>query len=247
MPKGVYPRTQNQLKAAKINLAKGREPKARERAAETIKELAKTKEWKNSVSEGTKKAIHRPEVRKRHLEGIAKRFGRLTKTSNFVIPILATRLKIADEYIERFWKRVDVKGEDECWKYLGYKNRQGYGEYWNGSRVAAHRFVMMLVLGHELQENEQALHLCDNPPCCNPAHLYIGTNADNMKDKMKRGRHRAAQGSQHPMAKLTEKEVLEIRRLYKTGNCTYPELGNLFGVGRCVIGSIVRRKTWKHI
>ena len=70
MPRGVYPRTLNQLKAAKANLAKGRELPARRKAAETLKELAQTDEWREKVSQATTQAMHRPEVRKRHLQGL---------------------------------------------------------------------------------------------------------------------------------------------------------------------------------
>jgi len=70
MPKGVYPRTKNQLKAAKINFAKGREPKARIKAAQTLKKIAKNPEWCHKVSIATKIAMHSPEIRKKHLKGL---------------------------------------------------------------------------------------------------------------------------------------------------------------------------------
>jgi len=76
MPRGVYPRTANQLRAAKANLAKGREPKARAKAAKTLKKIAEDEEWREKVSKATKKAMYRPDVRRRHLKGLARALER---------------------------------------------------------------------------------------------------------------------------------------------------------------------------
>ncbi len=81
MPRGVYPRTKNQLEAAKKNLAKGREKPAREKAAASLRTLAKTEEWRRRVSNGTKKALNQPETRKKHLEAIKQ--SQETKGINF--------------------------------------------------------------------------------------------------------------------------------------------------------------------
>ncbi len=85
---------------------------------------------------------------------------------------------------ERYRSRIDVRGPGECWPWTGYTNRQGYGQN-NSERV--HREVLIAVTG---MEGPQACHSCDNPPCCNPHHLRWGTNSDNQRDAVARGRHR---------------------------------------------------------
>lgn len=195
MPRGVYPRTPNQLKAAKANLAKGREPAARARASKTLKKIAQDEGWRRKVSEATKAAMRRPEVREKHLKGLAKASGYdLTPSPNSIIPLsLALSTYIAQEYVDRFWARVDIKGDDECWLFQG--TVQEYGSFWiGGVEMASHRFVVMLKIGRKLEEGEQALHHCDNPPCVNPSHLCPNTNADNMADKMARGRFSNGRG-----------------------------------------------------
>lgn len=87
---------------------------------------------------------------------------------------------------ERFWKRVDKSGPNGCWQWLGYRQKFGHG--WLGSRYGlAHRYAWKFLVG-PLADAECLLHHCDNPPCVNPSHLYIGTRADNARDKMMRGR-----------------------------------------------------------
>lgn len=82
MPRGVYPRTANQLRAAAANLAKGREPAAREKATEKLREIARDPNWRDRVSEATTAAMHRPEVREKHLVGLAAQSGYNFKSGN---------------------------------------------------------------------------------------------------------------------------------------------------------------------
>lgn len=88
---------------------------------------------------------------------------------------------------ERFWERVDKGSEDECWEWEGTMYYNGYGQFWNGEReLGAHRFSKRLD-GEEPGEL-QVNHHCDNRSCVNPAHLYIGTQSQNMKDAWERSR-----------------------------------------------------------
>jgi hypothetical protein len=89
-------------------------------------------------------------------------------------------------------------------------------------------------------------HRCDVPACVNPAHLFLGTHADNMADMKRKGRNPTGNGEDNPRAKFTADQVLEIRRLYGTG-VTQVELGQRFGVAQAHISQIVLRKIWTSV
>lgn len=93
----------------------------------------------------------------------------------------------------RFWDRMDRSGgPDACWPWLGGRTRYGYGRFMRNRRsVGAHREALERTLGRTLEPGEVACHHCDNKPCCNPAHLYAGSAADNNRDALTRGRHRS--------------------------------------------------------
>lgn len=90
---------------------------------------------------------------------------------------------------DRFWARVEKRGPDECWPWTGYRDAKGYGQIALNRRTAegAHRVSWALARG-EIPDGIHVLHRCDNPPCCNPAHLFLGTHADNMWDMKAKGR-----------------------------------------------------------
>lgn len=116
---------------------------------------------------------------------------------------------------ERFWEYVDIRSSEECWEWKGSKTAANYGLiYWQDSLQYAHRLSLELD-GRPVPPKWHACHTCDNPPCVNPNHLFVGTPHDNVKDKVKKGRH--AFGENHPKAKLTDTDVLEIRKLASEG------------------------------
>ena len=158
---------------------------------------------------------------------------------------------------ERLWSKVDVKGENECWPWKAMITESGYGRVWiNDKGYYAHRVIYELANPGSISLSAPKdrfgsgflRHKCDNPPCCNPAHLEIGTQADNMQDKVKRGRSRWFGSSVNsPRAKFTADEVREIRFLYSTKRANQPALAKLYEVSESTIGFIVYRRYYADI
>ena len=96
-----------------------------------------------------------------------------------------------DERVSSFWKRVDRKGDDECWDWLGYRLKLGYGQVCvGGGKFVASRVAYFLHRGVDPGEL-MVCHKCDRPPCCNPGHTFLGTVHDNADDMIAKGRHRS--------------------------------------------------------
>ena len=142
---------------------------------------------------------------------------------------------------EEFWVRVDQSGgPDSCWEWKKGRNSKGYGEFLtDGKSMLAHRYAYTLVNG-PIPKGMMVCHVCDNPPCCNPTHLFSGTGADNMQDAAQKGRIQSH-------AKLTEEQVKEIRAKYKFREYSATRLGREYGVYDWTILCIVNRITWKHV
>ena len=124
------------------------------------------------------------------------------------------------------WEKVEIKQPHECWPWKGYKNEEGYGRTWiNDNGYYAHRVIFNLVYPNVIQlsapksthESGFLLHTCDNPSCCNPAHLFVGTHADNMADKVSKGRSPNFSGDNGPRCKLTMEQANEMREKRKNG------------------------------
>jgi len=122
----------------------------------------------------------------------------------------------------------------------------GYGRVRRGKRTHyAHRVAYELLVG-PIPEGMCVLHRCDTPPCVNPAHLFLGTIADNNQDMVQKGRGIAKSGEQHCRARLTEDDVLAIRARAAAGETQRP-LAREYGVDQATISNIVTRKSWKHV
>lgn len=157
-----------------------------------------------------------------------------------------------EEYYEHTRKRLlkGIKENNGCWEWQGSLNNKGYpfqswGQKPNKKKTTLHR-VSYLVWKGEIEKGKCVLHKCDNPKCINPEHLYIGTYKDNTKDVLDRGRGNAPKGSKAGMSKLTEWQVVEIRKMREEGK-TLKEIGDHFSMTGANICDICKRKTWKHV
>lgn len=146
---------------------------------------------------------------------------------------------------ERLWGKIDQHGPDECWPYRGGRSG-GYGSFWNGETVThAHREVWISING-SIRDGLFVLHKCDNRICCNPAHLFLGTNADNMEDMRHKGRRKGMLlGDDNGRAVLMAQQVVLIRQRFDNGISSVSALADEYKVWRTTIRDIVNRVTWK--
>jgi hypothetical protein len=125
-----------------------------------------------------------------------------------------------------FWANVPSHLEpDSCWEWQG-ASVTGYGRF---GQVRVHRAMYADTHG-PIPDGLHVLHHCDNPPCCNPAHLFLGTNADNSADKIAKGRE---------FRKATPQDVVEMRRLATSTNLTHTQIGELFGLKRVAVCNLI--------
>lgn len=134
---------------------------------------------------------------------------------------------------------------DRCWQWTASVLQDGYGQFGvNGSTTRAHRYSWELYNG-KIPDGLSVLHHCDNQLCVNPKHLFLGTHRQNMLDMT--NKKRQAKGEQQHLAKLTTKDVLELRRLHKTGKFSRLQIAAMFGISVQNVGCIIKRYTWKHV
>ena len=167
--------------------------------------------------------------------------------------------RIMSEFPARFWLSVRKGLPDECWPWIGKKRVREYGyTSFNHKTLRAHRVAYELTNG-PIPEGMLVCHSCDNPACCNPAHLFLGTQLDNRRDAA--AKNRTARGSKngavlHPdtrprgssskLARLTEADVRLVRELVSNG-ATQKDVAARFDVHYSTISAIVRRATWRHV
>ena len=175
-----------------------------------------------------------------------------------------------DVAIQRFWSKVDKpEGLDECWRWTGKRNKKGYGRFSHlDVNYLAHRIAYLLA--HSDPGELCVCHRCDNCWCVNPSCLWLGTRADNNKDKANKGRAvsplklnpgLAARGERssyrlHPesfprgeesvLSKLKEAQVIEIRKRCAAGE-TLISVSRDFPVSPTTIRKIAKRRLWAHI
>ena len=146
----------------------------------------------------------------------------------------------------RFWTKVTPLGPGDCWEWCGDTVAGGYGRFRvDGKKELAHRVAFALELG-EIPDGMLVLHSCDNPPCCNPDHLRLGTCEDNEADKRERSRHHSPGGERNTQAKLREADVGFIRMWLDLGY-TQQKIADAFGVHHSTISMIKTGKSWSHV
>ena len=146
---------------------------------------------------------------------------------------------------ERYWKKVDVRGDDECWPWLASKKGLGYGMFRTTYPETAHRTAWRLANG-EIPDGLHVLHKCDVPECQNPNHLFVGTNAENTADKVAKGRcsRLVRPGEENPNSKLTAEQVRIARYWKSLGNMTRTRIAKHFGIGNSQMSRILNNQSW---
>jgi hypothetical protein len=152
----------------------------------------------------------------------------------------------------RFWSRVRIALEDECWMWTSQLNESGYGVLavvCNGRKFPerAHRISWSLRFG-PIPEGICVCHKCDVRACVNPYHLFLGSRADNLRDMRQKGRGSEPPrmcGEKHPMSRLSQGQVDEIRARYASGSISQAKLGKEYRVSQVHVGRIVRGEVWQ--
>lgn len=147
---------------------------------------------------------------------------------------------------QRFWEKVDRRGPNECWPWIGAAyEQQGSrrGQIWDSERVIPAPVAALKIAGRYVN-GLHGLHRCNNTICVNERHLYCGTQVDNMRDAIVTGTHVGyPKGEIHPSAKLTVDDVIKIRGI----RASMQSIADMFGVSKKVIWNIVNRKSWAHV
>ena len=159
--------------------------------------------------------------------------------------IISKPINLSEADIVRFWSKVNKCGPDDCWEWQAGRNGAGYGVFHDChySPYRANRVAFVITNG---DTSLYVLHGCNNPACCNPAHLYAGTSNDNNQQCVADGRRADNCGEKHPCVKLTESDVCEIRALYASG-WVQREIAEEYGISQGQVSRICRGENWNHV
>ena len=140
--------------------------------------------------------------------------------------------------LAELYELATLNPETGCLEWQGRKDKDGYGHTsYTGKQYGAHRIAYQLAYNVELASNQLVCHSCDNPPCINADHLFLGTHIDNMRDMVAKGRH---------ASKLSERNVYEIQEMLRCGE-KQNEIAQMFDVGHVTIHSIAIGKQWARL
>lgn len=156
---------------------------------------------------------------------------------------------------QRFWPKVRIGGQDECWEWAAARDKNGYGQFWNPNRRTmdlAHRVAYELANGPLPPKKRGEFgavgvlvcHRCDNPPCVNPAHLFPGDAVANMRDCVAKGRNRPTQGQRNPRVRLTLDQVQKIRDSYSGIYGEKSAIARAYGISTSQVSKILLRQVW---
>lgn len=146
---------------------------------------------------------------------------------------------------QELWARVRIGAPDECWPYIGPINDNGYGRFRRYGHERAHRAAYAFTYG-PIPAGLYVLHRCDNRPCCNPAHLFLGSKLDNSHDMFAKGRERLPFGGPDGRRKIGPAQAQDIIAKYRTGGVRQVDLASEYGISQAHVSQIVLGKQWKE-
>lgn len=153
--------------------------------------------------------------------------------------MITARRHSRKEYLQY---NVNIVGE--CWMWRRTLDKDGYGKAcYNMKHMPAHRMSYEEYIG-DFNKKLHVLHTCDNPGCINPEHLFLGSNEDNVKDKMLKGRQLKGEGIGN--SKLKEKDIVNIRRL-RLGGATLKSIANIYNISISNVWDVCKRNIWTHL
>lgn len=144
-----------------------------------------------------------------------------------------------------FWSHIDIKSDKDCWEWQLHLNVGGYGQTTKAEfgTPLAHRIAFMYTNNVELASDQHLMHSCDNRKCCNPNHLSIGTQADNMRDMKEKGRRKGiGVGADNGRAVVNQEQADEMRRIYAKGGISQEKLGKRYGLTQTAVSAIILNK-----
>ncbi len=167
-----------------------------------------------------------------------KCFAQYVKDRNHRLGVNKTFAPIYESLEHRFWSKVKRGTLEECWEFLASRDKAGYGTFGigRGKSFRAHRVCWEITNG-KIPLGKHVLHKCDNPSCCNPEHLFLGTNSDNVRDKVLKNRQ---------TSKLTPEMVREIRMLSNDGERSFV-IAQRFQISPQTVCDILKGRRWKHL
>jgi len=153
--------------------------------------------------------------------------------------------ELSEDDITRFWAKVIITTPNKCWNWRGAIKGRGYSRFALNSRGYSSHRVAWFLYNRKQPGNSLVCHHCDNPRCCNPYHLFLGTISDNAVDKNQKGRGVDNRGAKHGLAKLSMADVSTIRQLSDLGY-SQSKIAEQFKIHQGTVSRLVNRHRWRH-